>query len=223
MKKLGWAFAILFVGGAIAVGQPPEGGRGRGEREGAGPGRAGDFRLPPSPVVEALDTDGDHVISADELKNASASLAKLDTNGDGKLTDEEIRPRPPEGRGPGGPNGPRAGRGDQPGGRGAGDQSGARGRTGDRGPGNRGPEGRGPEARGPEGPGGPPNQERFLDHAMEFDADKDGKLNREELMQFAKSMAERRGGPGGPPDGQGGRGPGDRPEGDRPERPRRPD
>ncbi len=212
MKKLGWAFAILFVGGAIAVGQPPEGGRGRGEREGAGPARGGDFRPPPSPVVEALDTDGDQVISAEELKNASASLAKLDMNKDGKLTDEELRPRPPEGRGPGGPNGPRGGRGDQPGGRGAGDQPGARGRSGDRGPGN----------RGPEGPGGPPNHERFLEHAMEFDADKDGKLNREELTQFAKSMAERR---GGPPDGQGGpgRGPGDRPEGDRPERPRRPD
>lgn len=225
MKKLGWAFAILFVGGAIAVGQPPEGGRGRGEREGAGPARGGDFRPPPSPVVEALDTDGDQVISAEELKNASASLAKLDMNKDGKLTDEEFRPRPPEGRGPGGPNGPRGGRGDQPGGRGAADQSGARGRSGDRGPGNRGPEGRGPEARGPEGPGGPPNHERFLEHAMEFDADKDGKLNREELTQFAKSMAERRGGPGGPPDGQGGpgRGPGDRPEGDRPERPRRPE
>lgn len=230
MKKLGWAFALLLVTAAIAVGQPPEGGRGRGERDGAGPGRGGDFRPPPNPVVEALDTDGDHVISAEELKNASASLAKLDVNKDGKLTEEETRPRPPEGRGPGGPgpNGQGAQRGprgdQQSGSRAPGDQPGARGRGGDRGPNNRGPEGRNQDPRGPEGPGGPQNHERFLEHAMEFDADKDGKLNRDELTQFAKSMAERRGGPEGRQNEQGGRGPNGGSEGRADgERPRRPD
>lgn len=81
---------------------------------------------------------------------------------------------------------------------------------------------------------------------MTFDADGDGKLDRDELRKFADEMVERmRGGPpggpggdrgrrpegdrgpgrGGPPDGD--RGPGPRPEGpreggDRPERPERP-
>ena len=60
-----------------------------------------------SPLMEALDTNRDGVIDADELKNASASLLKLDKNGDGKLTQDELRPsRPPGGRGPGGPGGP---------------------------------------------------------------------------------------------------------------------
>jgi hypothetical protein len=85
---------------------------------------------------------------------------------------------------------------------------------------------------------GPPSPERFVEHAMEFDADKDGKLSREELMKFAQQMPNHQG-PGGPgsPGGRGGRGqrpqgpsgagPG-RPEGPRegggpPERPRRPE
>ena len=44
------------------------------------------------PVLKALDSDGDKMISEKELKNASKSLIKLDTNGDGNLTIEEIRP-----------------------------------------------------------------------------------------------------------------------------------
>ena len=68
---------------------------------------------PHPPILEALDTDGDGVISAAELANASASLAKLDKNGDGKLTPDEFMGRPRgEGRGPRGPRGP--GRGPRP-------------------------------------------------------------------------------------------------------------
>jgi Ca2+-binding EF-hand superfamily protein len=44
------------------------------------------------PVLRALDADGDDEVSADELKNASAALAKLDKNGDGKLTRDELLP-----------------------------------------------------------------------------------------------------------------------------------
>jgi hypothetical protein len=74
-----------------------------------GGGRGGDPRemMRRMPVMVALDADGDGVISADEINNASVALRKLDKNGDGKLTEDEIRPNfPPGGRGPGGPSGP---------------------------------------------------------------------------------------------------------------------
>jgi hypothetical protein len=53
--------------------------------------------------------------------------------------------------------------------------------------------------------GGPPphNSQRFVEHALEFDADKDGKLDRDELMKFADEMGRRR----QQHDGQNGRGP----------------
>ena len=45
---------------------------------------------PVPPLLAALDTDGDGTISAAELANAAASLAKLDKNGDGQLTPDEF-------------------------------------------------------------------------------------------------------------------------------------
>ena len=45
-----------------------------------------------SPVLKALDTDGDHVISEQELKEASGSLLTLDENRDGILTSNELTP-----------------------------------------------------------------------------------------------------------------------------------
>ena len=107
-----------------------------------------------------------------------------------------------------------------------------------------------PEGGPPGGPGGerrgPPSPEQFVERAMSFDADGDGKLDRSELMKFGEEMAARRmrGGPGGPPGGPDGprgggprrgpggeggpggdgrRGPPPGGEGERPERPRRPD
>jgi len=98
-------------------------------------------------------------------------------------------------------------------------------------------------AQPPEGgpPGGqrrgPPSPERFVEHAMSFDSDGDGKLDRSELTKFAEEIqtmrarggrggsqggegGQRRGGPGGP----GGPGaPGQGNDGERPERPRRPE
>lgn len=62
------------------------------------------------PVHAALDLDKNGEISAEELSKATESLKALDKNGDGKLTEEEIRPDF-GGRGPGGPGGrPEGGR-----------------------------------------------------------------------------------------------------------------
>jgi hypothetical protein len=74
-------------------------------------------KRPHPPIFAALDTDGDGVISAAELANAAASLAKLDKNGDGKLTPDEFMGPRGEGRGPrghGGPGGPGHGHGPHP-------------------------------------------------------------------------------------------------------------
>src|SRR5207248_59315 len=68
----------------------------------AGPGRDG--QRPMLPLLAALDANHDGVIDADEIKNASAALLKLDKNGDGKLTREEFMGRPP-GRSDGPPPG----------------------------------------------------------------------------------------------------------------------
>jgi len=64
------------------------------------------------PVSKALDVNGDGVIDANEIANATAALKALDKNGDGQLTPDELRPPhqgPPPGHGghgPGRPPGP---------------------------------------------------------------------------------------------------------------------
>lgn len=56
----------------------------------------GDHPKPPAPpLMVALDTDKDGEISAEEIQNATDSLAKADTNGDGKISKEEIFVKPP--------------------------------------------------------------------------------------------------------------------------------
>jgi len=86
-------------------------------------------RPPPPPIVAALDLNGDGIIDASEIAQATESLKKLDKNGDGQLTpDEYLPPRPP--RGPrGGPEG---------------------------GPPPEGPEGKGGPPPGPQDGSGPP-------------------------------------------------------------------
>ena len=82
---------------------PPTTAPARAEESSGPPGgpAIGGPRQPASPIIAALDSNGDGVIAEDEIKNASAVLKKLDKNGDGKLTMEEIRPQ-----GMGGPGGP---------------------------------------------------------------------------------------------------------------------
>lgn len=65
------------------------------------------------PVMKALDVDDDGQLSATEIENAAKSLMKLDKNGDGLLSPEELRPEPgtlpnvfAAGGGPGGRPGP---------------------------------------------------------------------------------------------------------------------
>ena len=72
-----------------------------------GPGGPNGGHRPPPPLVATLDANHDGVIDATEIDQASASLRKLDKNGDGKLTMDELRP--PMGPGPQG-NGPRGNR-----------------------------------------------------------------------------------------------------------------
>lgn len=74
----------------------------RGDRQGGG--RPGGH-----PIIGALDADHDGVLSPSEIANASAALATLDSNSDGKITMDELRPARPEGEGraPRGPRGDR--------------------------------------------------------------------------------------------------------------------
>jgi hypothetical protein len=85
----------------IAQDAPPAGGRPPGGEggQGGGPGR------PKNPIIEALDTNHDGVIDAAELAKAGESLKALDKNGDGKLSEDEFRPKRPEGQGSGRPPG----------------------------------------------------------------------------------------------------------------------
>ena len=90
---------------------PPGGARPDGNRRGpggpGGPGRGGmhpEGHRPP-PFMEALDKNRDHFIDEEELNAAKASLMKLDKNGDGKLSPQELMGEPPHRRGPGGPGG----------------------------------------------------------------------------------------------------------------------
>jgi hypothetical protein len=84
------------------------------------PGRNGPFAMgtpPPNPMVTALDTDRDGMISAAELERAPRALLVLDSDRDGRLSREETRPVRPNGPPPpppGGPSGPPAGDGPPP-------------------------------------------------------------------------------------------------------------
>ena len=67
--------------------RPPGGGRG---------GHHGP--LPPNALFDALDTNHDGILSADEMANASTALKALLKNGSTELRREDLRPAPPEGR-----------------------------------------------------------------------------------------------------------------------------
>jgi hypothetical protein len=124
--KLLTAAALVFglpIVGALAQDDqpsgPPPNGADQGPPDGMPPqgGPRRGFRRPP--VFEALDTNHDGVIDANEMANASAALKTLDKNGDGQLTMNELMgPRrgmgPGQGFGPGGGQGPDGGQGPGP-------------------------------------------------------------------------------------------------------------
>jgi len=125
---LATAAAALSLAAADTNSNPPARHEGRGR--------------PVPPIIAALDANGDGIIDAVEISNAVAALTKLDVNGDGNLSGDELHPARPEG-GPGA-RGDREHRGG-PGGPGGKDASKRRGPGGPGGP-NGGPEGHG---RGP--------------------------------------------------------------------------
>jgi len=61
---------LLFALASLAFAQPRRGG----------------------PALQLLDTDKNSIISAAEWKNAPTAFAKLDANGDGQITPDELRP-----------------------------------------------------------------------------------------------------------------------------------
>jgi EF hand len=119
MAMLALGASALAVNAQDAGGPPPDDQQPPQDGQGRGPGMNG-HRPPPSPLFLALDVNHDGVIDADEIANAPAELKTLDKNGDGKLTQDELRPqrpmrsdssasgdanRPPDGAPPGPPPG----------------------------------------------------------------------------------------------------------------------
>ena len=179
----------------------PDGDRGEGRRGGRGEGRGfgggfgGGFRMPPSPVMAALDADADGELSTEEINNATKALKALDKNNDGKLAGDEIRPQF------GGPGGPGGGFGDPA-------QFVDRMIEGS----DKDKDGKLSEEEMPE----------FMRRGFaEMDTNKDGFADKAELEEAGRRMRERFGrGPGGP-GGPGGDRPRERPptrerDGDRP-------
>ena len=113
MKTKMMLVVLALSASALIVNAQDAGGLPDGERpsrqagSGNGPGGMNGHRPPPSPLMEALDANHDGVIDANEIANASAALKKLDKNGDGKLSSDELRPqRPQRGQRQDGPPGP---------------------------------------------------------------------------------------------------------------------
>ena len=121
MKTTKAAVLTLLVLGASALmataqdgGNPPQGDRPpRREGQGGPGGQGAEGRRPIPPLMNALDANHDGTIDETEIANASTSLKKLDKNGDGKISPEELRPARPEG-GPGVQGGPQGGRPQRP-------------------------------------------------------------------------------------------------------------
>jgi len=169
-----------------SMGGPPGGGR-----RGGGPGGRGGRRGGDADTGEQVNDFASRLLAFDKNKNGKVEkdelpirmqrvMDNIDANKDGVLDKSELdelkaaakeaASSPPSSR------------------------SGERGGSGGR---RSGPPGGG-ERGGPPGgglPGGGGGSDRMIDHAFEFDKNKDGKLSREELTEFANSMSH------GPPGG----------------------
>ena len=83
---------ILALLTAEAGGPPGREQAEAGERQGAPPEAGGDGRPPQPALVAALDPDQDGTVSEAEIASAAQSLRALDTDGDGRLTADELQP-----------------------------------------------------------------------------------------------------------------------------------
>lgn len=100
MKKSSLILSFIFgLAAWTATAQPDGAPPDQGNNDGPPPGEArhGPHRPPPSLLVQALDTNHDGVIDANEIANAAAELLTLDKNGDGQLTPDEYMPKRPDG------------------------------------------------------------------------------------------------------------------------------
>jgi hypothetical protein len=179
---------------------PPEGARAAGRQRMV------------APLMQALDADQDGALSPAEIENAAKALAKLDKNGDGTLSNDELRPAglPSVGGRPAGdagsPETPR--RPGQPGGNGqaSGEMLSRLFETRDA--------DKDGKLSGDEIP------ERMRQNLERVDANKDGSVDRTEMQQAMSRMQQAGGRPGGRP-GAERRAPGG--EGGEGRRPARPD
>jgi len=178
--------ATLAFAATAAVGfaqDAPEGGRGGGRQ-----------RIV-APLMQALDADQDGSLSPAEIENAAKALAKLDKNGDGTLSTDELRPaglpeRP--GRQPGEPGRPGQG-GAAAGGAASGEMLTRMFETRDA--------NKDGKLTGEEIP------ERMRQNLERVDSNKDGGIDKAELQQAMSRLQQGGGRPGGQPGG--------RPEGQR--------
>lgn len=155
---------------------PPEGGDRRGGPPGGDRFQRGQRPnlMTFLPVLKALDADGNGEISSKEIDNAAAALRKLDRNGDGRLTEDEVRPDGPP------PGMERSGRG-QSGRRPDGDMNRGRGfgaapRDGDS-----------SRERAPDRP----DPAAMVKRLMAFDKNGDGRLGKDELSGRMQSLITR--------------------------------
>jgi Ca2+-binding EF-hand superfamily protein len=80
---------------AASLAPPPDSARPGGR----GPGPRGEINfIRFDPILSAIDTDGDGILSAAEIRNSPDAIRKLDKDGDGNVTREEARPSAGPGR-----------------------------------------------------------------------------------------------------------------------------
>src|SRR5205085_12677992 len=130
-------------------------------------------------LFAALDTDRNGELSTAEIVAAGSTLLKLDKNGDGKLTPDEVFGGPPGGGPPGRPGEGRPSEG-RP----------SEGRPGAGQPSTSPPGAPGPARPGQRGFGGL-NPEEFRERLKQADANSDGKISKDEAPALIKDRFDR--------------------------------